>query len=205
MLWDSKGYIQSCVPGGDVPRLAVSSTPEEWEKAGHTLLDNQRYLQAMHAFERAGLALEVKISKTHYLREVAQSIQAFNKETRSAKRDAFCSVANSFLECAHDTKGNERRIFFHNAAACFEKAGSYNDNTEDYGKAARAYEDAQEYPSAVGLYRKTEMFDEAVNVVQNYRQQVGEELANNVQEVARLFYFKNKEFRWVQLSLRCVS
>jgi tRNA U55 pseudouridine synthase TruB len=66
---------------------------------------------------------------------------------------------------------------------------------EDYVKAARAYEKAKEYVPAVRLYRKTEMFDEAVQVIQTHRQEVGEELASNVLEMARLFYFKNKEFR----------
>jgi hypothetical protein len=66
---------------------------------------------------------------------------------------------------------------------------------EDYAKAARAYEDAKEYTPAVKLYRKTEMFDDAVRVIQDYRQDVGEELANNVREVARLFYLKKKEFK----------
>jgi hypothetical protein len=101
------------------------------------------------------------------------------------------------LECAQDAKGKEQRVFFHNAGDCFEKAGSCGDNMEDYGKAARAYENAKEYTPAVRLYRKTEMFDEAVNIVQKHRQQVDEELANSVQEIARLFYFKNKEFGYV--------
>ena len=148
----------------------------------------------MHAFERAGMARKAKISYTHYLREIARSIQAVNKESISSKRDAFCSAAESFLECAQATKGRERRVFFHNAADCFENAGGCGDNMEDYRRAARAYEDATEFTSAVRLYRKTEMFDKAVQVIQNHRQEVDEELANSVQEVARLFYFKNKEF-----------
>ncbi|RXW12996.1 hypothetical protein EST38_g12858 [Candolleomyces aberdarensis] len=194
MLWDSKGYIQSCLPGGSLPQLAVSSTPEEWATTARTLFTNRRYLQAMDAFKRAGMAREVKISHTHYLRGIARSLPSVNKETTSVKRHALCSAADSFLECAHDAKGNERRVFFHNAADCFENAGSCGDNMEDYGKAARAYELASEYTPAVRLYRKTEMFDEAVNIIQNHRSEVDKRLANNVQDVARLFYFKNKEF-----------
>ncbi|RXW14070.1 hypothetical protein EST38_g11783 [Candolleomyces aberdarensis] len=195
MLWESKGYIQSCVPGDEVPRIAVSSTPKEWSTAGRNLFRNRRYMQAVHAFERAGMAREAKISHTHYLRDVARSIQSVNKETRSAKWNAFCSAAQSFLECAYNAKDTERRVFFHNAADCFENAGSCGDNMEAYGEAAHAYEDADEYTPAARLYMKTEMFDKAVNVVRNHRFKVDKELANTVQDVARLFYLKNKELK----------
>ncbi|RXW14817.1 hypothetical protein EST38_g11041 [Candolleomyces aberdarensis] len=139
MLWDSKGYIQICTPG-DVPRLAVRSTPEEWNISGRAMFRIRRYLQAKHAFERAGRARDAKISYTYHLRDTAHSIRLGSKEAISAKRNAFCSAAESFLE-------------------------------------------------------KTEMFDEAIHVIQKHRHEVDEELANNVQEEAKLFYFKNKELR----------
>jgi hypothetical protein len=141
----------------------------------------------MHAFERAGRAREAKIAKTYSLRDAARSTP-FSKESMSGKRNAFSSAAESFWDCAEEAKGKERRVFFHNAADCFEEA-------EDYRRAAQAYENAKEYAPAVRLYRKAEMFDEAVQIIQIHRQEVGEELASNVLEVARLFYFKNKEFR----------
>jgi tetratricopeptide (TPR) repeat protein len=194
MLWNFKGYIQCDVPGGDILRLAVTSTPEEWTATGRTLFTSRRYLQAMHAFERAGRAREAKIAKTYSLRDAARSTP-FSKESMSGKRNAFSSAAKSFWECAEEAKGKERRVFFHNAADCFEEAGTCGDNMEDYRRAAQAYENAKEYAPAVRLYRKTEMFDEAVQIIQTHRQEVGEELASNVLEVARLFYFKNKEFR----------
>ncbi|KAJ2926880.1 hypothetical protein H1R20_g10209, partial [Candolleomyces eurysporus] len=195
MLWESKGYIHSYVPGGDVPRLAQKSDPEEWATAGRTLFTNRRYLQAMHAFERAGRAREAKISYTYSLRDTARSIRVISKENITAKRNALCSVAESFLKCAQDSKGKERRVFFHNAAECFEEAGSCGDSMDDYERAARAYKDAKEYNTAVRLYKKTEMFDEAVHIIKNHRQEVNKGLANNVEEVARLFYFKKKDFK----------
>lgn len=195
LLWESKGFIQHCVPGGDVPRLAVSSTPDEWAKTGRTLFTNRRYLQAMHAFERANFPREAKISYTHYLREIARNIQPTNKENIRARRTAFRDAAMSFLECAKSSKGKEQRVYFHNAGDCFEQAGACGDHAEDFGNAAESYEMAKEYTSAVKLYRKGDLFDEAVNVVQQHRHEVDEALADSVLEVARFYYFKNKNFR----------
>ncbi|RXW11436.1 hypothetical protein EST38_g14419, partial [Candolleomyces aberdarensis] len=207
ILWDSKGYIQNYVPGGDVPQpqLARTSEPEEWAATGRELFANQRYLQAKHAFKRAGRARDEKISYTYHLRETADSIYLVGKETISAKRNAFCSAAKSFLECAEDAKGEEQRALFQNAAECFENAGSCGDNMGDYRRAAEAYEKAKEYTPAVKLYRKTDMFDEAVRVLQKHRHEVDEELANSVQEVARLHYFKNKEFRKAETLFKSVE
>ncbi|KAJ2932243.1 hypothetical protein H1R20_g4868, partial [Candolleomyces eurysporus] len=194
MLWESKGYIDSYVPGSDGPRLAQSSTPEEWDTTGRTLFTNRRYLQAMHAFERAGRAREVKISHTYHLRDTARSIQVFGKTASSTRRDAFRSAAESFLECSRGSEGKERCVFFHSAAECFEEAGNCGDNMKDYRRAARAYEDAKEYDPALRLYKETEMFDEAVRVTQNHQGEVDEELANDVRQMAKLYYLKHWEF-----------
>ncbi|KAJ2926891.1 hypothetical protein H1R20_g10211, partial [Candolleomyces eurysporus] len=190
ILWDSKGYIQC----RDVPQPQLAKQ-EEWAATGRTLFTNRRYLQAKHAFERAGKARDAKISYTYHLRDNARSIHLFSKEAMPAKRNAFYSAAESFLECAGDAKGKEQRVLFHNAAECFENAGSCGDNMGDYRRAAEVYENAKEYTPAVRLYMKTDVFDEAVRVLQEHRHEVDKELANNVQEVARLHYFKNKEFR----------
>ncbi|RXW16510.1 hypothetical protein EST38_g9345 [Candolleomyces aberdarensis] len=193
MLWDSKGFIHIHAPGGDVPRLAVSSTPEEWASTGRTLFASRRYAQAMHAFERAGRTREARISHTYYLRDNARSIGPFSKE---AKRNAFRRAAESFLECTWDAEAKERRVFFHSAAECFERAGSCGDNMEDYVEAAQAYEEAKEYTPAVRLYKKTEMFDEAIRVVQSHRQEVDEELASEKAET--LFESVDEQLQYLE-------
>lgn len=197
MLWESKGFIQNCIPGGEVPRLAVSSSPEEWANTGRTLFSNRRYLQAMHAFDRAAMPREAKIAKTHYLRESARSIPLTNKESLVARREAFRDAARSFSECAQSSKGKEQKVYHHNAGDCYEQAGNCGDNLEDYGLAAMAYQAAREYNSAVKLYRKSDQFDDAVYVVQHHREEVDKELAESVLDVARLFYFRKKDFGYV--------
>ena len=89
----------------------------------------------------------------------------------------------------------EARVYFHNAGDCFEQAGDCGDFFEDYLCAAKAYEEALEYDSAVKLYRKGDMFDEAVGLVQNHCHEIDVDLAESVLEVARLFYFRRKDYK----------
>ncbi|KAG2023736.1 hypothetical protein CC2G_001355 [Coprinopsis cinerea AmutBmut pab1-1] len=198
VLWTAKDYIQNCAPGTDVPRLAVSSTPEEWAKTGRTLFTNRRYLQSMHAFQRAGMEREVKIAHTHFLREEARSAIATNKEGMLSKQNAFVVAAESFLECAAFSTGKRRKVFYHNAADCFERAAQLFDMLDLFARAAKAYEDAEEYTPAVRLYRKCDKFDEAVNIVVGHKGKVDQSLAENVVDVARLFYFKQRELKKAQ-------
>ncbi|TFK22063.1 hypothetical protein FA15DRAFT_623047 [Coprinopsis marcescibilis] len=205
-LWTSRGYIQNCTPGTEVPHLAVSSSPEEWEKTGRTLFTNRRYLQAMHSFERAGLKREVKIAHTHYLREEARSIVPSSKEYSVAKRDAFVLAGESFLECASTARGKERRVYFHNAADSFKRAGELFDTPEIFARAARAYEHAQEFNDALRLYyRKCERFDEAVNIVSTHRDKLEPSLVEGFVDVARLFYFKRRDLKKAQMLFNSVE
>jgi len=187
-LWTSRNQIQNCTPGTDVPRLAVSSSPEEWEKSGKTLFQNKRYLQAMHCFERAGLNREVAVSHTYYLREQARLTSNDGSKQRSLLREkAFATAANAFLSCAMSaTTMKEKKAYLRNAADCFENA------LDDF-KAAQAYAEAEEFTVAAKLYRKCAKFDEAVAIVTDHRQFVEQEVAENIIDVARLFYFKGGE------------
>jgi len=191
-FWTSRDEIQNCHPGSDVPRLAVSSSPEEWEKSGRTLFSNKRYLQAMHCFERAGLNREVAVSNTYYLRELARSTPiASSKSGMLNRQTAFLAAAQAFVECSGSAKSTkEKRAYFRSAGECFEQA------RDDY-RAAQLYSQAEEYNTAVRLYRKCARFDEAVAIVTHNRREVEEEVAENIIGVARLFYFKGGELEYV--------
>lgn len=174
----------------DVPLLAVSSSPEEWERSGRSLFQNKRYLQALHCFERAGLSWEVVVSRTYYLREQARIIPASesrkNHQTRTA---AFFVAAEAFLGCAKAAiNTRDKRVYYRNAGDCFERA-------EEKDRAARAYLEAHEYTTAAKLFRVCAKFDEAVDVVKRYRQEVDDEVAQNIFDVAKLFYFRGGELQ----------
>ncbi|KAJ3514932.1 hypothetical protein NLJ89_g2078 [Agrocybe chaxingu] len=191
-FWTARNEIQNCTPGTDVPRLAVSSSSEEWEKSGRTLFTNKRYLQAMHCFERAGLPREVRVSHTYYLREQARSVKvAGSRQNILERHQVFMAAAEAFKECAVSAVNTkEKRAYLHNAGDCFEHA------QEDF-KAAEVYKQAGEFTAAAKLYRKCAKFDEAVEVITQNRQAVDSNVAQNIVEIAKLFYFKNNELRQV--------
>lgn len=172
----------------EVPLLAVSSSPEEWEKSGRTLFQNKRYLQALHCFERAGLSREVAVSHTYYLREQARSTAAVgSRKSQQTRITAFLAAAEAFLECATATiNAKEKRVYYRNAGDCFERA-------EDHHRAARAYVEAREFTTAAKLFRLCAKFDEAVDVVKRFRQEIEDDVAQTIFDVARLFYFRGGE------------
>ena len=151
-------------------------------------------LQAMHCFERAGLNREVAVSRTYYLREQAQSTPThISKQSSSSLREkAFAIAADAFLSCVVSaTTVTEKKGYLRSAADCFENA------LDDF-KAAHAYAQAEEFTTAAKLYRKCAKFDEAVEIVINHRPSIELEVAENIIDVARLFYFKSGELEQAQ-------
>jgi len=188
MFWQARNEVQCCTPGSDIPRLAVSSSPQEWEKTGRTLFTNKRYIQAMHCFERAGLDREAAVAYAYFLREQARAIpHSGSKQIVLQSQKAFCMAAEAFLGCSSSSaNAKERIVYSRNAGDCFERA-------EDDFRAAEAYHQAQEYTKAAKLYRKNANFDEAVEILTRYRSHVDAEVVENIFDVAKLFYFKAGE------------
>lgn len=147
----------------------------------------------MHAYERAGLLREAKIAHTHYLRDVAMRIQLANKKDSLLRREALCAAASSFLQCAETSMPDERTPFIRNAGKLFKEAAECAGLPEDYRKAAEAYHAIEEYDVSALLYRKGGMFDEAVDLVRT--QSIDGDLARGITDVARIFYFRNKELQ----------
>src|ERR1700683_3352895 len=136
----------------DVPRLAVSSTPEEWTDVGKSLFQHKRYIQAMHCFERAGMHREVAVANAYCLRDQARIIPSGHRQSEAA----FLKAAEAFIECAVAAT-KEKRAYYRAAGECFVKYG-------DNDRAAKAYLCAEEYTLSAQLYRKEGSFDDAVYV-----------------------------------------
>ncbi|KAJ7836348.1 hypothetical protein B0H14DRAFT_2794293 [Mycena olivaceomarginata] len=181
ILWTSRDQIQNCTPGTDTPRLAISSTAEEWEEQGRKLFANKRYRQSKHCFERALLPRQAAMAGAYYLRAEARKCPAGgNRQAIQARKTAFLEAATAFLDCA---KEDRTVAYFRIAAECFEDGG------EDL-QAAHTYLEAREYTRSTELYRKLGNFDEAVDIVKNHKEEIRPEVVANVTNVARLFYFK---------------
>ncbi|KDQ58729.1 hypothetical protein JAAARDRAFT_155337 [Jaapia argillacea MUCL 33604] len=182
LLWKSKSLVQICAPGAAVPQLAVSSTPEEWEKSGRNLFEHKQYIQAIHCFKRAGLEREVLVANAYHLRQLACS-HPLKTPTRS---QAFLATAEAFIDCArtaHYDRENLKHIYLKNVAESYVHAG-------DDPKAAKAFQDACEFTLAAQHYSKASLFDEAVEVIRAHRGEMSEPVASQIVHLARLFYVK---------------
>jgi tetratricopeptide (TPR) repeat protein len=169
-----------------VPRLAVSSSLEEWAEQGQHLFEHKRYPQAMHCFERACRPREAAVANAYFLRESARSTQ--NAIKRS---EAFLIAADAFLTCAADAK-KEKRVYLRNAAECFAHGG-------DNARAAHTYISAGEFTLAVEHYHKDGMVEDVVRVINCHGNEVKPDVVNTVIGVARLFYLREHKLKYVAM------
>jgi tetratricopeptide (TPR) repeat protein len=163
-LWSSQDLIRICTPGMEVPRLAVSSTVEEWEKSGNadlltrgafaqlclrpgrTLFRSKRYLQAMHCFDRAGLPREMAVAEAYLHRENARTLTGGTKQLEGERARAFVVAADEFVRCAQEAV-NEKQAYYRAAGECYAQANQHK-------AAGKAFLDATEYTLSARHYRK---------------------------------------------------
>ena len=171
----------------DMPKLAVSSSPEEWAATGKKLFERKRYLQAKHCYERALMPREMMISDAYLLREQARKLNS--RRLVDECHATFLVAAHKFLSCAAGTRKN-RIIYFRRAGECFEAA-------QDGERAVQAYLNAGDYDIAAKLLRKLGRFDEAIDVIDANGEQMSRDVVETIKDVARLHYFRGKELTWV--------
>lgn len=170
-----------------MPRLAVSSSCEEWASKGKELFDRKKFFQAKHCYERASMPREVAISNAYYLRGEARKIPSGNsRHLKERLHRGFVTAAEAFLDCAQAASKN-RAIYIRCAAECLQLA-------PEELRAAKTYLEAQEYNAAAKLFRKLGHFDEAVDIIRNHKKYMQTEIVQNIEEVARLFYFREENF-----------
>ncbi|KAG6865346.1 hypothetical protein C0993_008151 [Termitomyces sp. T159_Od127] len=170
-----------------MPRLAVSSSCEEWANKGKELFERKRYLQAKHCYERASMPRETAIANAYYLRGEARKIPKGNsRHLKEQLHRGFVAAAEAFLDCAQGASKN-RAIYIRCATECLELA-------PEELRAAEKYLEAQEYNAAARLFRKLGHFDEAVDIVKNHKKYMQTDIVQNIEEVARLFYFRQENF-----------
>ncbi|KAG2023676.1 hypothetical protein CC2G_001306 [Coprinopsis cinerea AmutBmut pab1-1] len=183
-LWTSKGLIENFEPGQGaraLPRFAVTSSRKEWKDAAKKFFKNKNFAESIHAFKRAGMDREAEIAQAYLLRKEAETLTVPQK-----RRKAFLDAGRAFEDHAHKAPNpDQRRVFLHNAAGCFENAG-------DYPKAAEIYRNAEEYDDALRLYRKAGMFDEGVQVIKGRAECMNNVLVEEFKDDAKLFYFKDQ-------------
>ncbi|GJE94213.1 hypothetical protein PsYK624_103810 [Phanerochaete sordida] len=183
-FWNAQQLVKNCSAADEVPRLAMSSTPEEWAATARTLFDNRRYLQAVRCYDRAGMPRQKDVAYAYHLRERARGTEKTRRTTDNARILAFVDAAEAFAKSASvASAARERVAYYRIAAECFVEA-------DDHRRAAEAYLRAEDFTKAAQHYRKAGLFDEAVNVVQNHRQSIPEKFADTIIDVAKLHYIK---------------
>ncbi|KAI0061021.1 P-loop containing nucleoside triphosphate hydrolase protein [Artomyces pyxidatus] len=191
MFWSARGLVENYTPSSaDIPQLAVSSTPEEWEKMARTLFDNKRYFQAMHSYDRAGKSREKAIARAYHLREVARSVpSSATRANNVARKDAFLAVAEAFIHSANEAViVRERTEYFRIAAEAYVAL-------EDFAKAAEAYANASMFTQAAQYYRKAGLFDDTVAIIKGHRSEVDADVADHLYNIAKLFYLRRGDLR----------
>ncbi|GBE80111.1 predicted protein [Sparassis crispa] len=185
IFWTSRDQIDVWIPGSKVPRLATSSTSEEWAHAARTHFENKHYTQAMHAYDKASMAGEKAVAEAFYLREKARNTLDVGGTARSI---AFGDAAEAFRVRAEIATARERKAYFRIAAQCYGESGKPR-------PAAQCYIHADDYAEAALSLRDAELFDEAVQIIQSHRIHVEEADADLVISSAISYYFKKSEAR----------
>jgi hypothetical protein len=129
---------------------------------------------------------EVAVANAYSLREQARTIPLGLRQNEDApSKAAFFVAAEAFIKCA-DAATKEKRAYYRIAGECFVNHGDNN-------KAAQVYLDAEEYTLAAQLYRKEGRFDDAIRVIQAYRDMIQPNVVESILDVVRLVYFRHFE------------
>ncbi|KAG5351772.1 hypothetical protein C0989_004981 [Termitomyces sp. Mn162] len=185
VFWTKRNLVHNCTPCTDMPRLAVSSSREEWASKGKELFERKKFFQAKHCYERASMPREMAIANAYYLRGEARKIPSGDsRHLKEQRHREFIKAAEAFLGCAQEA-GKNRTVYFRCAAECLELAA-------EVLQAANTYLEAHEYNIAAKLFRKLGLFDEAVDVIKTCKEYMQSDIVENIKEVARLFYFREE-------------
>lgn len=146
-------------------------------------------MQAVYAFERAGLSRHRDVAKAYHLRELAQQQAANSDYSDIGQSEAFQVAAKAFASAAEATdKPKEARVYLRICAECYVRAG-------DHGLAAGFYERAREYTLSAKNYRVGGCFDDAVRMTKTYEEEIEPEVVENIVDVSKLYYLKSGSLR----------
>ncbi|KAI0757657.1 hypothetical protein C8Q80DRAFT_1092486 [Daedaleopsis nitida] len=185
LLWMAKNLVEMHPPNEPVPRLAVSSSKEEWAEAARSLFSKRHYSEAKLGFERAGLHHERDIALAYMLREEALSAPAVSRVgTGPSQSKLFSQAAKQFKAVADAEESEpEKRAYYRIAAECFSRCGAHH-------RAGVSYRAAEEYTLAAQAYRKAGSFDDAVEIIKSHTDDVEPEVVQKIRDVSRLHYIR---------------
>ncbi|KAG7099943.1 hypothetical protein E1B28_001736 [Marasmius oreades] len=179
--WNSRGLIRNMTPGVDAPKLATSSSTEEWFERGKQLFrDYKKYQAAKHCFERAREPDYVFMTDSYILHDRAEGLV-----DRRHRKPAFRDAAEAFRKCSEIFPAR-RLEYLTKSADCFYQA-------EELLVAAEIYVEIKQFDIAAECYRDLSMFDEAVKIVKQERERLDTGLVNDIIRKAKFFYFSSAD------------
>ena len=186
--WTRKNQVQVLTPGVDAPRLASSSTPEEWAMMGNTMFERKKYRQAKLCYQRALLSERATVANAYFLRDEAGKIpvqKATGKE-KTPRNTAYVVAAEEFLKCVAIVPA-QALVYYRTAAKCFEEGSSPR-------RAAKAYVLGEEYNRPTEIWDGLGMFDEAINLIQKHKVEIEADLVEQVVRHGKTHYYRQKEY-----------
>lgn len=172
-------------PGDSIPKLAVSSSLEEWTKMGRVLFSRANYQQAVLCFERAGSSLLSDISRGYLLRKQARLLKVGSNE----RRRAFANAADALLACAQGDHSQSR--------TCFLRAGECYAEAQKNRKASDAFYNAGEFTRSAQYARKAAAFDRAIEIIREHPVDVA--VAESIKSVCKIVYVREQKFEYAIL------
>ncbi|KAK0198135.1 hypothetical protein F5146DRAFT_995722 [Armillaria mellea] len=124
-FWTSKDLIQNYTPGSDAPRLASSSTPEEWASKGRELFYRKQFSHAKHCYIRARLPILASIAgsaanASNKLTRKYRAAQMFFQAQEYTHAAELYRDLGKFDEAVGDREGSRRRNVIEGRRKCHQ-------------------------------------------------------------------------------------
>ncbi|KAI0656836.1 hypothetical protein C8Q70DRAFT_1046658 [Cubamyces menziesii] len=186
-FWRNADVVEEHNPFAPIPRLAVSSSREEWAGVARKLFHKQQFFEAELAFDRAGLAKERRVAHAYYLRDLAHTTSPSGVRTDGRPSSRYVRAADAFLQSAQEASDvDDQQSYYRIAGDCYAKG------RQDRA-AAEAFYAARDYNNAAKHYRAAGMFDDALNVVKDHQRDVERSVADGIVAVAKLQFLRENE------------
>jgi tetratricopeptide (TPR) repeat protein len=160
----------------------VSSTADEWKSRGAIYFDHNNYQAALYSFERAGEEALAAVCRAHILLRDAEELER-SVQSKSSARKAFIIAGEAF-----DNLPSKARKWQRMAADCFGKGGNNI-------KAAERYKAVGLYDKAIQHYWEGKGYDEASEVLSNYRSKLSPEDEEKYEGRLRSHYVRLGDFQ----------
>ena len=147
------------------------------------MFTNKHYAEAMLAFQQAEKGQKAAICYAFLLREDARLVP--NNQMKE-RENAFVKAGEAFSSCADESQLDEkaeRLMYYANAADCFHQGHKLKE-------AGDCFVHAEQYTKAACAYREGGHFDEMVELLEEYKDQIEPKVFVQLTRVAKMNYFK---------------